>query len=67
MSVFTLDPTAGNPVTTATVDKLCSELGITLKDEEKDEYTRLLAVFHDATEQLMSMEGTSVLWNEPGQ
>jgi len=60
MSVFTLDPAAGNPVTTATVDKLCSELGVTLRDEEKDEYTRLLAVFHDATEQLMSMEGALV-------
>lgn len=57
MSVFTLDPTHGNPVTSETVDKLCSELGVSLKDDEKDEYTRLLAVFHDASEQLMAMEG----------
>lgn len=44
-------------MTSETVDKLCSELGVSLKDDEKDEYTRLLAVFHDASEQLMAMEG----------
>ena len=63
MSVFTLEPSAGNPVTTDTVDKLCLELGVSLKDEEKDEYTRLLAVFHDATEQLMAMEGRVAIYS----
>lgn len=57
MSVFTLDAAQGNPVTTETVNELCSELGVTLKDEEREEYRRLLAVFHDASEQLMEMEG----------
>lgn len=58
MSVFTLDAAQGNPVTTETVDKLCHHLGVSLKDDEKEEYSRLLAVFHDAIEQLMEMEGT---------
>lgn len=57
MSVFTLEAAQGNPVTAETVDNLCSELGVSLKDEEKEEYRRLLAVFHDASEQLMDMEG----------
>lgn len=57
MSVFTLEASQGNPVTTATVEKLCADLGVSLKDAEKDEYTRLLAVFHDASEALLQMEG----------
>lgn len=57
MSVFTLDAAPGNPVTTETVEKLCTELGVSLKDDEKEEYRRLLAVFHDSSEQLMAMEG----------
>jgi len=57
MSVFTFDAAQGNPVTTETVDKLCSELGVRLKDEEKEKYRTLLAVFHDASEALMEMEG----------
>ncbi|KAL1303085.1 hypothetical protein AAFC00_006529 [Neodothiora populina] len=56
MSVFTLEAAQGNPVTTETVDRLCSELGVSLKDDEKEEYRRLLAVFHDASEALMGME-----------
>lgn len=57
MSVFSLDTSHGNPVTTETVDKLCSQLGVTIKDDEKEDYRRLLAVFHDASEQLMGMDG----------
>lgn len=58
MSVFTLDAAQGNPVTVGTVDKLCSDLGVGLKDDEKDEYKKLLAVFHDASQALLDMEGT---------
>lgn len=60
MSVFSLDARQGNPVTTGSVDKLCSDLGVTLKDAEKEEYTRLLAVFHDASEALLQMEGRQI-------
>jgi amidase len=57
MSVFTLDAAQGNPVTTETVDKLCSDLGVALKDAEKEEYRKLLAVFHDASQALLDMDG----------
>ena len=57
MSVFTLEARQGNPVTIDTVEKLCADLGIALKDAEKEEYRKLLAVFHDASEALLSMEG----------
>lgn len=57
MSVFSLDAKQGNPVTTETLDGLCSQLGVRIKDNEREDYRRLLAVFHDASEQLMGMEG----------
>jgi DNA-binding Xre family transcriptional regulator len=57
MSVFSLDTSHGNPVTQETVDKLCSKLGVTIEEKEKEDYRRLLAVFHDASEQLMAMDG----------
>lgn len=57
MSVFSLDTKHGNPVTTETVDRLCSRLGVTIEEKEKEDYRRLLAVFHDAGEQLLAMEG----------
>jgi amidase len=67
MSVFTLEAAKGNPVTAETVDKLCSELGVTLKDTEKEEYRKLLAVFHDASQALLDMDGilrlTPVVWS----
>ncbi|KAL5120244.1 hypothetical protein ACEQ8H_001802 [Pleosporales sp. CAS-2024a] len=56
MSVFSLDTSQGNPVTQQTVDKLCSQLGVTINESEKEDYRRLLAVFHDASEQLMAMD-----------
>ncbi|KAL1602591.1 hypothetical protein SLS60_006007 [Paraconiothyrium brasiliense] len=56
MSVFSLDAAQGNPVNSETVDKLCSQLGVSIDASEKDAYTRLLAVFHDASEQLMAMD-----------
>lgn len=57
MSVFSLDAKAGNPVTADTVERLCSQLGVTLEKKHEDDYKRLLAVFHDSCEQLMAMDG----------
>ncbi|KAH4860756.1 amidase [Parastagonospora nodorum] len=56
MSVFSLDTSQGNPVTQETVGKLCLQLGVTIKENEREDYRRLLAVFHDASEQLMAMD-----------
>lgn len=58
MSVFSLNAKTGNPVTTDIVDKLCSQLGVAIEKEHEEDYQRLLAVFHDACESLMEMEGT---------
>lgn len=58
MSVFSLDASHGNPVTNETVEKLCSQLGMNIEEKEKEDYRRLLAVFHDASEQLMAMDGS---------
>jgi amidase len=57
MSVFSLDASHGNPVTKETVEQLCSKLGVTIEEKEKEDYRRLLAVFHDASEHLMAMDG----------
>jgi amidase len=57
MSVFSLDVQKGNPVTTQTIDDLCQTLGVALKAEEKGDYERLLAIFHDSVEALMAMPG----------
>lgn len=57
MSVFTLEACQGNPVTAHTVDTLCSQLGVTIEESEKEDYRKFLAVFHDASEQLMAMDG----------
>lgn len=57
MSVFSLDPSSGNPVTTAVVDEVCDNLGVTILDEEKDAYRKLLGVFHDSAVELMAMPG----------
>ena len=58
MSVFSLNAKAGNPVTTDTVNELCSQLDVSIEKEHEEDYRRLLAVFHDACESLMEMEGT---------
>jgi amidase len=57
MSIFSLDTKQGNPVTTETLDGLCSQLNVQIEEHEKEDYRRLLAVFHDASEQLMGMKG----------
>lgn len=57
MSVFSLDAKSGNPVTADTVAKLCSQLDVSIEKEHEEDYQRLLAVYHDACEQLMKMDG----------
>lgn len=57
MSVFSLTVAEDNPVTSEAVDKLCVELGVELKQDEREDYRRLLAVFHETSEQVMSMPG----------
>jgi amidase len=57
MSVFSLDASHGNPVTKTTLEALCAQLGVSIDEKEKEDYRRLLAVFHDASEQLMAMDG----------
>jgi len=61
MSVFSLDAKAGNPVTQETVEQLCSQLGVSIDKKHSNDYQRLLAVFHDACEQLMEVDGESQL------
>jgi amidase len=66
MSIFSLDTKQGNPVTTETLDGLCGQLGVRIEEHEKEDYRRLLAVFHDASEQLMGMEGKDYPKQFPG-
>jgi amidase len=55
MSVFSVIPKEGNPVTTAVLDDVCKALGVIIKNDEKEDYRRLLAVFHESAEELMAM------------
>jgi amidase len=55
MSVFSVTPRDGNPVTLDVLDKVCDSIGVSLKNAEKDDYRKLLAVFHESAEQLMAM------------
>lgn len=57
MSVFTFDAKQGNPITEEEVVALGKKLGIKEHtDAELKEYKTLLAVFHDACEELMGMD-----------
>ncbi|KAK0254304.1 hypothetical protein B0A54_04437 [Friedmanniomyces endolithicus] len=56
MSVFSVDPKAGNPVTPAVLDEVCKSLGVKLKHEEHEDYRKLLAVFDESARELMDME-----------
>ena len=58
MSVFSLDVSKDNPVTTDDLDRACEILGVSIKNEEKAEYVNLLAVYHDSMAKLMALEGT---------
>ncbi len=57
MSVFSLEYGAENPVTVERIDELAASLGVTIKPAEKDDYHRLLAVYHESVAQLMEMDG----------
>lgn len=57
MSVFSLEVEKANPVTAEVLDDSLRALGVTIKPEEKDEYQRLLAVFHESVVDLMSLPG----------
>lgn len=61
MSVFSVDPKAGNPVTTEVLDEVCKSLGVKIKDEEREDYRKLLAVFDESAMELMDMDGTTTL------
>lgn len=60
MSVFSLAVGSGNPVTTQVLDDICNNLGMKIKDDEKDEYQRLLAVYHDSVVSLLQLPGKSL-------
>jgi amidase len=55
MSIFSLDVDKSNPVTVETVDDLCRTLGVTIKDDEKADYQRLLGIFHESAAALMAL------------
>ena len=60
MSVFTLDTRADNPVTARHVDDLCASMGVTIREDEKESYRTLLAVYHESMESLMALGGLSL-------
>jgi amidase len=55
MSVFSVNPKEGGPVTTGAFDDICKVFGIKLKDDEKEDYRKLLAVFDESAQELMAM------------
>ena len=57
MSVFSVDPKSGNPVITEVLDEVCKSLGVRIKDEEKEDFRKLLAVFDESARELMAMDG----------
>lgn len=62
MSVFSLDVGAKNPVTAEVLDSVCDELGMKLNEDEKQEYQRLLAVYHDSVVSLLALPGMTDLF-----
>ncbi|KAL9096619.1 MAG: hypothetical protein Q9165_001106 [Trypethelium subeluteriae] len=55
MSVLSLTPKEGNPVTLNDLQNACASLDVTVKDEEREDYRKLLATFHEAAAELMNM------------
>ncbi|QDS70393.1 hypothetical protein FKW77_009295 [Venturia effusa] len=55
MSVFSIVPGEKNPITVDILKEVCDRLGVTIKNEEQDDYRKLLAVFHESAEELMAM------------
>lgn len=66
MSVFSLEVGKQNPVTADVLNSICDDLGMQIEDDEKDEYQRLLAVYHDSVVSLLALPGklTSVLTSQ---
>ncbi|KAK3111882.1 hypothetical protein LTR53_012416 [Teratosphaeriaceae sp. CCFEE 6253] len=56
MSVFFIEPRAGNPITTEVLDEVCQTLGVQLNDGEHEDYRKLLAVFDESARELMEMD-----------
>lgn len=61
MSVLSVEPRAVNPVTVDVLDGICEGLGVSINDEEKEEYRKLLGVFHESALDLMAMDGMSFM------
>ncbi|EFQ33954.1 amidase [Colletotrichum graminicola M1.001] len=55
MSVFSLEVAKTNPVDGRVLDENLATLGVSVKEEEKDDYQRLLAVFHESVVELVSL------------
>ncbi|KAL4869549.1 hypothetical protein BDV12DRAFT_208382 [Aspergillus spectabilis] len=55
MSVFSLAIKDTNPVTRETLDSVADSLGITIAENEREDYLRLLAVYHESVESLMAL------------
>ncbi|KAL4816089.1 amidase signature domain-containing protein [Aspergillus spinulosporus] len=55
MSVFSLNIISSNPVTLETLDSVANSLGIKIAEHEKEDYLRLLAVYHESAEALMGL------------
>ena len=55
MSVFSVKPKENSDVTTETLDEVCKKLGVRIKDEEKEAYTNLLAVFDESCQKLLDL------------
>lgn len=56
MSVLSVDPKAGTTITASVLDEVCNGLGVQIRDEEKEDYTKLLAVFDEGCQELMAMD-----------
>lgn len=59
MSVFSVEPKSDGPVTGEVLDSVCKSSGVRIKDEEHEEYRKLLAVFDESCQELMAMPGKS--------
>ena len=56
-AALSLQPKAGNPVTTDALLETCQGLNIQLKSHEERDYCRLLGAFHDVAEEVMAWDG----------
>jgi hypothetical protein len=65
MSVFSVEPKSDNPVTAETLKAVCNGLGVSLRDEEQEDYRKLLAVFDESAREIMAMDGAYTLRIHP--